>query len=108
MSKEGNKQEVTVNEVSVHEVPANAQFIDVRERDEYAAGHAIGTVNFPLSEFAEYASQIRTDQDVYIICKSGGRSAKACEYLTQATGATAYSVAGGTLAWEKAELPMEH
>ena len=33
MSNEANKQEVTVNEVSLHEVPANAQFIDVRERE---------------------------------------------------------------------------
>ena len=107
MSNESNKQEVTVNEVSVHQVPADAQFIDVREREEYAAGHAIGTVNFPLSEFTDYVGQINTDHDVYVICKSGGRSAKACEYLTQAIGAAAYSVAGGTMAWKDAELPME-
>ena len=107
MSNEGNKQEVTVNEVSVDQVPAGAQFIDVRERDEYSAGHASGTVNFPLSELTDYVEQINTDHDVYVICKSGGRSAKACEYLTQAIGATAFSVAGGTTAWAEAELPME-
>ena len=66
MSNESNKQEVTVNEVSVHQVPADAQFIDVREREEYAAGHAIGTVNFPLSEFTDYVGQINTDHDVYV------------------------------------------
>ena len=39
--------------VTVTEVPDEAQLIDVREPDEYAAGHAQHAINIPMSEFAQ-------------------------------------------------------
>ncbi|WP_018297304.1 rhodanese-like domain-containing protein [Corynebacterium lubricantis] len=95
-----------MKEVNVNEVPAGAQFIDVRERDEYAEAHAEGTVNLPLSEFTTLADQIDPDQPAYIICRSGGRSAQAAEYLEQARGwDNAINVLGGTLEWIEKDLP---
>lgn len=95
-----------MKEINVNEVPAGAQFIDVRERDEYAEAHAEGTVNLPLSEFTALADQIDPDQPAYIICKAGGRSAQAVEYLEQARGwDNGINVLGGTTAWIKADLP---
>ncbi|GAA3522885.1 rhodanese-like domain-containing protein [Corynebacterium pilbarense] len=91
------------------EVPAGAQLIDVREPDEYAAVRADGAVNIPLSEFVARTDEIDPDQDIYLICKSGGRSAQAGEYLEQARGwDNVINVAGGTTAWVEQGLPHQN
>ncbi|GAA1166649.1 rhodanese-like domain-containing protein [Corynebacterium glaucum] len=97
-----------MKEVEVQQVPEGAQLIDVREPDEFAAQRAVGAVNVPLSEFISRVGEIDPDQDVYLICKSGGRSAQAGEYLENAMGwDNAINVAGGTTAWVEAGLPSE-
>lgn len=97
-----------MKEVSVTEVPAGAQLIDVREPDEYAAVRADGAVNIPLSEFVARTDEINPDQDIYLICKSGGRSAQAGEFLEQARGwDNVINVAGGTTAWVEQGLPHQ-
>lgn len=98
-----------MKEVSVDQVPADAQLIDVREPDEYAAVRAEGAVNIPLSEFVARTDEINPDQDIYLICKSGGRSAQAGEYLEQARGwDSVINVAGGTTAWVEQGLPHQN
>ncbi|AGF73465.1 rhodanese-like domain-containing protein [Corynebacterium halotolerans] len=92
--------------VTVHEVPADAQLIDVREHDEYAVDHAAGVVHIPLSEFPARVDEIDPDRDIYVLCKVGGRSFQACQYLEQAHGIEAVNVEGGTDAWRAAGLPM--
>ena len=97
-----------MKEVSVDQVPADAQLIDVREPDEYTAVRAEGAVNIPLSEFVTRTDEINPDQDIYLICKSGGRSAQAGEYLEQARGwDNVINVAGGTTAWVEKGLPHQ-
>lgn len=93
--------------VQVNEVPADAQLIDVRENDEWAAGHAKGAVHIPMSEFTGRVGEVDTDREIYVICKVGGRSAQVGQYLEQAKGATVHNVDGGTDAWREAGLPME-
>lgn len=98
-----------MKEVSVDQVPADAQLIDVREPDEYASVRAEGAVNIPLSEFVARTDEINPDQDIYLICKSGGRSAQAGEYLEQARGwDNVINVAGGTTAWVEQGLPHQN
>ena len=98
-----------MKEVSVDQVPADAQLIDVREPDEYAAVRAEGAVNIPLSEFVARTDEINPDQDIYLICKSGGRSAQASEYLEQARGwDNVINVAGGTTTWVEKGLPHQN
>ena len=98
-----------MKEVSVDQVPADAQLIDVREPDEYAAVRAESAVNIPLSEFVARTDEINPDQDIYLICKSGGRSAQAGEYLEQARGwDNVINVAGGTTTWVEKGLPHQN
>ncbi|MBA5244478.1 MULTISPECIES: rhodanese-like domain-containing protein [Corynebacterium] len=98
-----------MKEVSVDKVPAGAQLIDVREPDEYAAVRAEGAVNIPLSEFVARTDEIDPERDIYLICKSGGRSAQAGEYLEQARGwDNVINVAGGTTAWVEQGLPHQN
>lgn len=90
--------------VAVTEVPSDAQLIDVREKDEFAEVHAENAVNYPMSEFTLHTGAIDPSKPVYVICKSGGRSARVAEYLNDA-GYEAINVDGGTQAWVAAELP---
>lgn len=72
--------------------------IDVREADEFASGHVPWAVNMPLSELVARVHEI-PDGPVNIICQSGGRSARAAEYLEQQHGRQAMNVTGGTGQW---------
>jgi rhodanese-related sulfurtransferase len=78
----------------------DVHLIDVREPDEYVAGHVPGAIPMPLSRLGELASDLPRDRTVYVICASGNRSLRAATALTQA-GFTTVSVAGGTLAWSR-------
>ncbi|MGP6174648.1 rhodanese-like domain-containing protein [Corynebacterium sp. A21] len=93
--------------VTVHEVPADAQLIDVRELDEWAADRAAGAVHIPMSEFVARAGEIDDNRAVYLICKVGGRSAQVGQYLEQKVeNIEVINVDGGTDAWRDAGLPM--
>lgn len=76
--------------------------VDVREVDEYVDGHIPGAVNVPLSELAENFSSIEGRETVYVVCQLGGRSARACEFLSnlpEFDGSHFVNVVGGTAAW---------
>jgi len=77
-----------------------AQLIDVRTEGEFAAGHVPGAVNVPLGfTLADPAIQALDDgAPVYVICQSGGRSARAADQLS-AGGFAAVNITGGTGAW---------
>lgn len=97
-----------VPEVEVEEAlerhQEGALLIDVREPDEYVEVHAVGARLIPLAEVPEHADDLPTDTPVYLICRSGARSAKAAELL-RSRGIDAVNVFGGTLAWLDAGLP---
>ena len=78
-----------------------AVVIDVREPDEYVAGHVPGADLVPLSRLASHVSQLPRGAPVYVICASGNRSLAAADFLGRA-GVDAWSVAGGTSAWARA------
>jgi thioredoxin 1 len=75
-----------------------AVVIDVREPDEYAAGHVAGAQLVPLSTVPQAVHRLPTDRPVYVICQSGRRSLDAAQFLLR-HGIDARSVAGGTSAW---------
>jgi rhodanese-related sulfurtransferase len=85
---------ITVDQLAALDSPV---LIDVREPDEYAAGHAPGAVNLPMSQLDARADEVPTDAPVHVICQSGGRSARATEALA-ARGVDAVDVEGGTSA----------
>ncbi|MGB1285981.1 MAG: rhodanese-like domain-containing protein, partial [Aggregatilineales bacterium] len=53
----------------------NTVLVDVREDDEYAAGHIPGAINIPMSELEERFGELATDKKLLLVCKTGGRSA---------------------------------
>ena len=83
--------------------------IDVRTPGEFAAVHVDGARPIPLNQLdpaAVAAARPSADTPIYVICQSGGRSARACELLRAAGVGPALSVAGGTAAWARAGLPV--
>ena len=89
--------EVTVDELE-SALQSGAPLIDVRETDEYQAGHVPGAVLVPLASVPSALDFFSTDQRAYVICRSGARSYRACEFLVD-QGLDVVNVAGGTLAW---------
>ncbi|TCI21464.1 rhodanese-like domain-containing protein [Exiguobacterium sp. SL-9] len=73
--------------------------IDVREQDEYDSGHIPNVPLYPLSEFPAVADKLAKDNVYYIICRSGGRSQTAGDYL-ESEGHKVVNVEGGMLAWD--------
>lgn len=88
------------------ELASGAPLFDVRQPDEYEVAHVPGAQLVPLDQVPDRAGEFPTDGEVYVICRSGGRSAKAVEFL-RARGVEAVNVAGGTLAWIESGEPVE-
>ncbi|WP_139689386.1 rhodanese-like domain-containing protein [Streptococcus oralis] len=73
--------------------------LDVREVDEFESLHLEGARNLPLSQLADTYEQLDKDQLYYVICKSGMRSARACQFLAE-QGYDVINVQGGMTAFE--------
>ena len=83
------------------QVAAGALLLDVREPDEWQAGHAAAAVFVPLGEVAARVGELPRDRSVVVICRSGARSARATAFL-RAQGVDAVNLAGGMRAWATA------
>ena len=92
-------------EVLSTDLPAGAFLLDVREDDEWAAGHAPDAVHIRLRELGARAAELPRDREVYIICRTGHRSAYAAQALVGG-GLTAINVADGMTGWAVAGRPM--
>ncbi len=95
----------TVPQVPAAEVPAGAFLLDVREDEEWDAGHAPGAVHIPLGDLGARYTELDRDRPLYVICRSGNRSARAAHALAEA-GWDASNVADGMIGWQTAGLPM--
>jgi rhodanese-related sulfurtransferase len=93
---------MSVSEVTIEELESalqsGARLVDVREADEYEAGHVPGAILVPLATVPSALDQFAQDETTYVICKSGARSYRACEFLVD-QGLDAVNVEGGTMAW---------
>jgi len=65
------------------DLPTGVYLLDVREDDEWAAGHAPDAVHIPVGTLSEHADEIPQDREVYVICRSGARSAYAAQALAE-------------------------
>jgi rhodanese-related sulfurtransferase len=94
--------------VLVADLPERAVLLDVRENDEWTAGHAPGAVHVPIGQVAQRLDELAAafpDRPAHVVCRSGGRSARVTAYLTQA-GWDAVNVDGGMRAWAASGRPM--
>jgi len=86
----------------VNSLPEDGLLLDVREDDEWGAGHAPSATHIPMSVFVERQKELGTPEGpVYVICRAGSRSAQVAQYLVQ-NGVEAVNVTGGMQAWQAA------
>lgn len=94
--------------VHPEDLPANLperSLLDVREHDEWEAGHAPGAVHIPMSEIPERLDEIPEADRLYVVCRSGGRSSKVTAYLN-ASGWDAVNVERGMNGWSSSGRPV--
>ncbi|CAL9515157.1 MULTISPECIES: rhodanese-like domain-containing protein [Streptomyces] len=95
--------------VGIEDLADGDFLLDVREDDEWRAGHAAGALHIPLSEFVarygELAEAAPQDGRVHVLCRVGGRSAQVTMYLVQ-QGVDAVNVDGGMQEWAAAGRPV--
>lgn len=87
----------------------DAQVIDVREAEEFAAGHLPEAKNVPLAKLADRINEIERfkDKPVIVCCASGMRSGKACGELRKLGFAKVHNLSGGIDAWVGAGYPVK-
>jgi rhodanese-related sulfurtransferase len=76
-----------------------AQLIDVREPNEFEAGHILGARNIPLSQMKIRLKEIRPDKPVYLYCQNGIRSGRAAMLLSKKGYKDLSHLKGGFKLW---------
>ena len=87
----------------------NALVLDVREDEEYKLGHILNSTLIPFGKLNARAGELEKyrEQPIVVVCRSGNRSGAACAELGKRGFAHAYHLAGGVIAWQKANLPLK-
>ncbi len=106
------KDDVPFADVDPRYVAANREkvaLVDVREPQEFTGelGHVPGAQLVPLSKLFDEAASWDRDLEIVLVCRSGGRSARAATELAKRGFRHLYNLRGGMLAWNAAELPVE-
>jgi rhodanese-related sulfurtransferase len=96
--------------VEVHAEITRYRVIDVREADEFYGplGTIVGAELIPLASVGEHAARLAGGEPLLLVCRSGRRSASACETLRELGIEDVTNLAGGMLAWGEAGLPVAH
>ena len=97
-------QQITPQDAA-RRIEDGAFLLDVREPDEWTAGHAPGATHVPLGELNARVDELPKDRPIVAVCRVGGRSGKATEALVNA-GYDAVNLDGGMQAWEAAGQPV--
>lgn len=101
----------TLNPLSPADVQArlaagSAVLIDIREADEFARAHIAGALSRPLSAWEAARLDVPAGMDTIFTCRSGMRTAGACDRLAARVPGQAYVLEGGLDGWTKAGLPV--
>jgi rhodanese-related sulfurtransferase len=86
-------------------VSADAVLLDVREPDEWQAGHIEGALHIPLADLPARVGELSPDAEIVVVCRSGARSGRAVGWLGQ-NGYDVLNLDGGMVAWAAAGQKM--
>ncbi len=92
--------------VTASQVDQNVFLLDVREPDEWAAGHAPDAHHIPMMEVPARLAEVPADADVVVVCRSGGRSGQVVGYLMNQGWDNLRNLDGGMRAWSAAGREM--
>jgi rhodanese-related sulfurtransferase len=86
-------------------VAAGALLLDVREDDEWTAGHAPTAVHLPMGQVVDRIAELPTDRTIVCMCRAGGRSQSVAVHLA-GSGFDVRNAAGGMQAWAAGGLAV--
>ena len=89
--------------VSQFESDENAVILDVRTKEEFSEGFIANAINIDIQSGQDFVTEIETldkNKKYYVYCRSGMRSAKACEIMNQLGFENTYSLIGGITEWD--------
>jgi rhodanese-related sulfurtransferase len=84
-----------------------ALMVDVREQQEWDAGHIAGSIHLPLSDLPNRWKELPDADCTVFICRSGGRSMAAAEAFAASGRSGCVNLAGGVQGWVQANLPFD-
>ena len=91
-----------IPEVTPEVLTDDVYLLDVREQDEWDAGHAPHAHHIPMGEIPGRLAEVPTVGDVVVVCRVGGRSAQVAAFLAAQGWENVANLDGGMLAWEAA------
>lgn len=89
--------------ISQFEADENAVILDVRTEAEYNDGIILNAINIDIHKGQKFITELEAldkSKNYYVYCRSGARSAKACEIMNELGFETAYNLLGGILDWD--------
>jgi rhodanese-related sulfurtransferase len=92
--------------IQAADVPADVYLLDVRDPDEWVAGHAPEAVHVPMMDVPARLEEIPREGEVVVVCRMGGRSAQVVAYLMQNGYDNVVNLDGGMRDWAAAGKPM--
>jgi len=92
--------------VDVGAVADDVYLLDVREDDEWAAGHAPGACHLPMMEIPARLDEVPKDGDVVVVCRVGSRSGQVVQYLMAHGWDNVRNLDGGMMSWAAAGRPV--
>lgn len=81
--------------------------LDVREPDEYDAGHIPNITLIPMGEVAARLAELPKDKEIIVTCRTGNRSGQVADFLRDQGFTNVHNMEGGIVAWEAAGYPVE-
>ena len=99
--------EVDVETVAAIRQNPGVYLLDVREPDEYAAGHIPGITLIPMGEVASRLTELPRDKEIIVTCRTGNRSSQVADLLREQGFTNVHNMTGGIVAWEEAGYAVE-
>lgn len=101
-----------VDHLDVKEAPRwlqgrDAVVLDVREPNEYAAGHIPGALSIPQAELANRIDEVPKEKELLVACAGGTRSLRTAQFLKRLGYGHVTNLEGGTGGWIAAGFPVE-
>ncbi len=96
----------SVPSLTVDQMPSGAVLLDVREPDEWSAGHAPGARHLPMQQVPARMAEVPMDGVVLVVCRSGVRSANVVRFLLANGWDNVINLDGGMRAWVAAGHPL--
>lgn len=92
--------------VMAHDVPADSYLLDVREPDEWAAGHAPQAHHIAMMQIPARLAEVPVDREVVVVCRVGERSANVVAYLRANGFDRVHNLDGGMVDWQATGRPV--